>query len=78
MTTWRKHLFIGIAPQRRQPPDYLRLPDERTVILSAKIPVPAATARRRIARRRWTRSGQRSVVPGNGVRHVLAPGPERL
>ncbi len=39
MTAWRKHLFIAIARAATSQTDYLRLPDERTVILSAKVPV---------------------------------------
>ena len=39
MTIWRKHLFIAIARAAASQTDYLRLPDERTIILSAKVPV---------------------------------------
>ncbi len=39
MTAWRKHLFMAIARSATGEGNYLRLPDERTVILSAKIPV---------------------------------------
>jgi hypothetical protein len=39
MTAWRKYLFIAIARSATSEGDYLRLPDERTVILSAKIPI---------------------------------------
>ena len=39
MTTWRKQLFLAIARTAASQADYLGVPDERTVILSARIPV---------------------------------------
>jgi KUP system potassium uptake protein len=38
MATWRKHLFIALARNVSRT-DHMSLPDERTVILSARIPV---------------------------------------
>lgn len=39
MTAWRKHLFIAIARSAASEGDYLRLPEARTVILRAKVPI---------------------------------------
>ncbi|MGW5667845.1 potassium transporter Kup [Micromonospora sp. NPDC003776] len=39
LTTWRKRLFIGLAHNAASQVEFLRLPEERTIVLSAEVPV---------------------------------------
>ncbi|MGR6319535.1 KUP/HAK/KT family potassium transporter [Micromonospora soli] len=39
MATWRKRLFIGLAHNAASQAEFLRLPEERTIVLSAEVPV---------------------------------------
>jgi KUP system potassium uptake protein len=37
MATWRKRLFIGLAHNAASPASYFCLPDDRTVVMGARI-----------------------------------------
>ncbi|MFG1658253.1 potassium transporter Kup [Micromonospora chersina] len=39
MATWRKRLFIGLAHNAASHSEFLHLPEERTIVLSAEVPV---------------------------------------
>ena len=39
MSGWRKKLYVAMARNAADPADYFRLPDDRTVITSARIPL---------------------------------------
>ncbi|MFG2053069.1 potassium transporter Kup [Micromonospora sp. NPDC048930] len=39
MAIWRKRLFIGLAHNAASQAEFLRLPEERTIVLSAEVPV---------------------------------------
>jgi KUP system potassium uptake protein len=39
MATWRKRLFIGLAHNAASQAEFLHLPEERTIVLSAEVPV---------------------------------------
>ncbi|WP_407664286.1 KUP/HAK/KT family potassium transporter [Micromonospora parastrephiae] len=39
MATWRKRLFIALAHNAASHAEFLHLPEERTIVLSAEVPV---------------------------------------
>ena len=39
MSGWRKRLFIGLARNAANPAEYFRLPNDRTVVVGAEVPV---------------------------------------